>query len=107
MKNLVQLGPLIQKIANNDDGTKNLYGGITFEYINNITVTSLASFHDYANKQLSEENLKCDVRVIDSNSDATSLENYTYNLEQSVLTLNDFKKFKELTEPELRTIPQI
>ena len=96
----IRIPKLIQNIANNDLITNGIYGKITFDHINNTSVTSLASFHEYANKQLSIDTLNCDL----TGTDAISLEKYTYNLEKSPLNLTDFEKFKELTTPKTTTM---
>ena len=93
--NLFLVVYFMQKIAtNNNDFPVTIDSSVS---------ASLDLFHEYANKQLSEENLHCDVLV---DSDTRLLYNYPYNLEQSALTLEYFEKFKELIEHTRSSSPQ-
>jgi hypothetical protein len=83
--NLFRVVYFMQKIAtNNNDFPVTIDSSVS---------ASLDLFHEYANKQLSEENLHCDVLV---DSDTRLLDKYSYNLEQSALTFKDLKDFEKL-----------
>jgi hypothetical protein len=93
--NLLQVVYFMQKIAtNNNDFTVPIDSSVS---------ASLALFHEYANKQLSEKNLECDVTV----TNMLLFDTYPYNLEQSALTFEDFKKFKYLIEHTRSSYPYI